>query len=922
MKFSIYNTDIKILEKKMKTNFKKGLTTKQVKENFLKYGFNTFKKKNKISLLKFFLMQFNNFFIYILLISSLITFSIGIINNEKKEILQSFFIFLIIIINALLSCFYEKQKEKSLMIVEKNIKIYSKVLRNGKVKIISREKLVPGDIIFLEQGDIVPADLRIIDSNNLKINESILTGENLAVDKNNNLNIKSNINLLKIFNALFMDTSVISGYAKALVIKTGLNTQIGKITKLVLKTKKIKTPLEKNIDDLTKKISLIILVFIIFNLILNLLKYKLFERNINFLLIKKMVLSSVILAVAVIPEGLLAIITIILALGIKKIAQKKAIIKNLKNLETLGAIDIVCTDKTGTLTKNKMKIKRIYLYQKSIEINESFVFNPIENYDIIKLIYYGLLCNIQYIQIKKSKKNILDPVDKSFVDLANLCNLEMYLIKKEKNIKIKEFPFDNYHKFTLTIYKYKDYFLFIMKGACEILLKLSSYIEDKKNIFVKKDNEENIIEENIKIMSQTGDKILTIAYSKIKNISLDFKNNISINEILELIKNQIVFLGVVAIEDPIRNEIKKTIGNLLKSSITPIMITGDHLITAKSVALQTGILQHKEDLVITGDEIDELDENELKKKISSIKVYARVNPEHKLRIVQTYQKIGHIVAMIGDGVNDAPSIRQANVGISMGITGSEITKQAADIILLDDNFVTLQKAILEGRNVFDNIKKSILFLLSCNIGEICVILLNTCIGHLFFTSNFYILNSLQILWINLVTDSLVAIGLGFEPKDYNIIKQKPRKIKNALLNKKLILKIILEGILIGFLTFLAAFIGYKRNNNSIIHAQTFAFMVLSLSQLVHVFNLRNIKKSIFTLKNKNNYLISFFIISFLLQISIFFIPIFKKYFHLSDLFLIDQIIIMFISSLPLLIVEIFKFFINKYTKINKLYSKK
>ncbi|KXT29142.1 HAD ATPase, P-type, IC family protein [Candidatus Phytoplasma oryzae] len=919
MNISLYQLEIDVLEKKIKTNLKTGLTEKKVKKKLSKYGLNKIIKNNKISSLKIFLKQFNSFFVYILLIASFSTLFIGLLNNKKEEIIESILILIIIFSNAFLGFFYEKKKEKSLKIIKKKTQSYTKVLRNNELKLILREKLVPGDIVIVEQGDIVPADLRIINSNNLKINESILTGENLIVEKNNNINIK-NIKLkpylFDINNALFMNTNIIHGYAKTVVIQTGLNTQIGQITKLVSKTKKIKTPLEKNINDLTKILSFIILILISINFILNILKYKFFyHQKINFFIIKKFLLSSIILAVAVIPEGLPAIVTIILTLGIRRIAKKKTIIKNLKSLETLGAINVICTDKTGTLTKNQMKIKKLYLYNKNIELSEYQTFNKTKNEDIIKLINYGILCNNDF-NIGNQNKNILsDPVDQSFLNLANDYNFDINMIKKN-NIKIKEFPFDNQNKLMMAIYQKNNNFFIIIKGACEILLKLSNYIESKNNIFEKNNFYQNIIDNKLSLLSEEGYKVLTISYAPLKKT--DFlknflKNNISINEILSFLKKKIIFLGAVAIEDPIREKIQITIQDCKKAFIKPVMITGDHLNTAKNIASKTGIIQNKNDLAITGEILENLSTEEFIKKLPNIKVFARVSPEHKFKIIQTYQKIGCTVAMIGDGINDAPSIKIANVGIAMGITGTEITKQAADIILTDDNFETLKKAILEGRNIFNNIKKSILFLLSCNIGEIFVILFNTCVGHLIFLSNFDILNSLQILWINLITDSLVAIALGLEPKDYNLIKEKPRKIKNSLLNKKLVLKILLEGILIGFITFVSAFIGYKNHNNSHQYGQTFAFMVLSLSQLIHSFNLRNLNKSIFILK-PNLYLRLFFGISISLQILICFIPIFQKYFQLSNLSRIDIIIIFLLSILPLIIVEIVKFLLNKIKK--------
>jgi Ca2+-transporting ATPase len=921
MDLSLYYLDLNTLEKKIQSDYKKGLNNSQIKEKVTKYGLNKLKKNNKTSILKIFLKQFNDFFIYILLTSSLITFFIGLYNNQKEELFESFLILIIVLGNALLSFFYEIKKEKSLLIVKKKIQNYVKVLRNNKFNLVLKSELVPGDIVFLEQGDIVPADSRIIESNNLKVNESFLTGESLIISKNN-ININTKINLLNANNVVFMETTIIQGYAKTVVIKTGMETQIGKINNLVLLSKTQKTPLEKNINNLAKILTFYIIIILFINLILNILRYYLLNNQINLLILQKFFLSSVVLAVAIIPEGLLSIINIILTLGIGKIAKKKAIIKNLKTLETLGSIDFLCTDKTGTLTQNKMTIKKIYLYSEKIEVNnkslknnELFLSNN-KNFNLIKLIHYGILCNNDFIEkINKqteNKKNFLDPIDQSFIELANYYNFDIKKIQKE-NIKIKEFPFNDYHKFMATIHKKEKKYFLIMKGACEILLNLSFYIREEKNIFIKNDYHFNKIEKSLNMFSEEGYKVLTIAYTPLNDLNF-LEENTSIEDILKIIENKIIFLGAVAIQDPIREEIFETIKDLKKAFITPIMITGDHLSTACQVAYKTGIIQNKTDLAVTGEILNSWSSEKLTEKINNIKVYARVTPEHKLKIIQNYQKKGYIVAMVGDGINDAPSIKKANVGIAMGITGSEITKKAADIILIDDNFMTIKKAIIEGRNIFNNIKKTILFLLSCNIGEILVILLNTCFGQFIFNYNFNILNSLQILWINLVTDSFVSIGLSFEPEEKNLINKKPFLIKNSILNKKIILKIISEGFMIGLLTFLAAWIGYKINRENNQYGQTYAFMVLSLSQLVHVFNLRNLKKSIFSLKS-NNYLRVCFVISCFLQISIFFIPITYTYFQLSYLFLKDIIIIILLSLLPLIFIEILKFL--KFYKFKK-----
>ncbi|MEZ0180287.1 cation-translocating P-type ATPase ['Camptotheca acuminata' phytoplasma] len=908
---------LKILEKQLNTNFIEGLNKKQIEQNFLKYGSNKLKEIPKKNFFHKLIHQFNNIFIYILFSISLLTFLIGIIENQKEELFESILILTIILINSFLGVFFENKKENSLSLIQNKTKPYVKVLRNKELQFILKENLVIGDIIILEAGDVVAADLRLIETNNFTVNEAILTGELSPVAKNEHI-IQNKFVLYDSPNLIFMETNVISGKARGVVIQIGENTQIGKITNSITKEKKNKTPLEKNINQLSKLLGLIIIIIISLNFCLTLLKYHLSKEVINLSQIQKLLISSVILAVAVIPESILAIINIILASGVKKIIKKKAIIKNLSTLETLGAVNIICTDKTGTLTHNKMTIKKIYSNNKITNIDETDI---IPDLDIQKLIRYGVLCNNNYssenLKYQKKENFLFDPIDQSFINLAHLWKLNIKEIQN-KNKKIKEFPFDNNYKFMITIHQKDQERYLIIKGAYEIILNLSNYIQ-YKNEFVRKNKDNCLeIEKNLNSISSEGYKVIGIAYCRLNDNNFNF-DILNPKEELLRIKDKITFLGAFGIEDPIRSEILPTIQECQKAFIDLIMITGDHIQTAIKVASDLKIFDPSKDLALTGEQLDLLSENEFQSKLSSIKVYARVTPEHKLKIIKSWQKQEKIVAMIGDGVNDALSIKKADIGISMGKTGTDITKQTSDIILTEDNFTTIKNIIHEGRNIFENIKKSITFLLSCNIGEIIVILLNTCLGYFLFNKNFVILSTLQILWVNLVTDSLVAISLGMEYPEKNLMQQKPRIIKNSLLNKKTILKIISEGFMIGLLTFLAGFIGYKLNNNNNQYGQTISFMVLSFSQLIHVFNFRSYTKSIFKLKI-NFYLIISFIISFLLQISIFIIPFLRNFFQLvPSLSYLDIMIIVFFSLCLLIIGEFIKkikiFFENKKMKI-------
>ncbi|TVY12145.1 cation-translocating P-type ATPase [Candidatus Phytoplasma pini] len=902
----LYQCHINLLETKLKTNFIQGLNTSQVKEKLLIEGLNKLVKNKKISLWKKILQQFRDLFVCILLLSAIITFFIGIIYKQQEEIFESILILIIVFINIFLNLFYEKQKKKSLKLVKEKTKPYARVVRDGVLQLVLKEELVVGDIVFVETGDVVPADIRIIQSNNLKVDESILTGETASIIKEFCEEKNGSFDLFNSYHLIFRDTTVIYGNSKGVVVYTGKKTQIGKITKFIFENQDKKSPLEENIQQLTKFLSLLILFLVGFNFIINLSKNYFTQKNINFFIIQKLFLISIALAVAVIPESLLTIITIILTIGVKKLLSQKTIIKKLRTLETLGSINIICTDKTGTLTENKMKIQNLYFFHQNVKINKSLKHHELSQI-IIKLITYGILCNSHDISfsIKPNIKNLIDPIDQSFIDLAYFLNLNIYQMQSQ-NVKIKEFPFDSKHKLMITIHKNNKGCLLVVKGAAELILRLSSFIEKEENQIIKKNKiNEKIIEENSNLIaSQEGYKILGVAYSFFDEKIL-LSKNLSINDILEKINKNLIFLGIYCIEDPIRAEILPIIKELKKASIIPIMITGDNLYTAQNVAYRLKIFDYKTDLAITGTTLDQWSEKEFLKKLPFIKVYARTNPEHKLKIIQTLQKKGNIVAMIGDGVNDAVSIKKADVGIAMGITGTEITKKASDMILTNDDFTTVKTAIFEGRNIFKNIQKSILFLLSCNTGEIIVILYNTILGHFLFKTDLVILTAFQILWINLITDSLVAVALGMEPPEKNLMQEKPRNIKTSFLNKKLILKIIAEGFMIGSSTFLSAWIGYKIHGNSKEYAQTFAFTVLIFSQLIHVFNLRNLKKSIFKIK-PNWYLRKFFFLSCFLQIMLFVIPFLQQKFQLYPLSKLDIFIIFMFSFVPLIISEIIK----------------
>ncbi|WP_334330995.1 cation-translocating P-type ATPase [Candidatus Phytoplasma prunorum] len=903
MKILFAQKNIQELEKILETNIKKGLNSVKAKEKLNLEGKNKLKDFIKTSFWFKLKKQIKNFLVFILLLSSFITLIIGFITQNKYELFEGILILLIVFCNALLGVFYENKSEKASLFINKKTLSYIKVLRDNKIQMVSIEYLVKGDIIFLETGNLVPADLRLIETYNLQIEESFLTGENIPITKNSLTTSNKETEILNCKNLVFKNTLVTYGKAKGLVIATGMKTEIGKIISLIQNTKKKSTPLENNINKLGKFLTIVILILIIINTFFILSKHY-YLKEINLEIFKNTFLTSISLAVAAIPEGLLTIITIILTLSMKKLLDKKTIIKNIRSLESLGATKIICTDKTGTLTENKLKITNIYLYKNNYIINKKTILNK----NLTKILNYGLLCNNADYNIEQNNKKkkipyANNPIDKSFIDLGIFFKYDIPNLRNQ-NIKIYELSFDSEKKLMTTVHQNKEGCFVITKGAPEILLNICKYIDNKGNKIIKNNNNLKLFENYLEKMSKKSLRILGLAYQKL-DYNFDLKNN---QEIQQIEKN-LIFLGLISIKDNIKKEAFETIKIFKKAQIITIMITGDNINTAETIATELKIFDKKKDLIITGDILNKMSEKEFNEKLHLIKVYARTNPENKLKIINAWQKKGVIVAMIGDGVNDAPSIKKADIGISMGKAGTEISKTASDIIITDDNLLNIAYAIEESRNIFNSMQKSLIFLISCNTGEILAVLLNTCFNSFLFSSNFLLLNAVQILWINLITDSLIAIALGIDSKEHNLMKKPPRNIKNNIINKNLILKIIFEGIIIGSLTFISAIIGFNIHKNDTInnykYAQTFAFMVLALSQLVHVFNLINFRKSIFVLK-PSNYLIKIFIFSCLLQFLTISLPFLKNILNLANLDLKDFLLIIFLSIIPLFIIEMFK----------------
>ncbi|MBP5836163.1 cation-translocating P-type ATPase [Candidatus Phytoplasma meliae] len=898
------------LLKMFKTDFNKGLSPQEALQRLTIYGNNQINALTQETFYQKLKKQFQDLLVIILLMAAAINLTIGIFQNKHEEIYEACFILFIVLGNALLSIYYENKTQQALSFVEKKVALRVKVVRDNKHLLIPMVNLVPGDIVILETGDLVSADMRLLESFNLTVDESLFTGESQAILKQE-LTLPQNKNIadLSLVNMVFMNTVVLKGRGKGLVVATGMKTEIGKITTFIAKPQITKTPLEQKLTKLIKTLTLLISMIVILNALIVLLKQTGFGC-LQWDILQSTFLDSLALTVAAIPEGLLIIMTLILALGMKKLTVLNAIVKNLKTLETLGAVNVICTDKTGTLTQNKMTVKQIITADAliaALPLCHAFSLNP-HRLMLEKLMLFGVLCNDALISPKPNQKLLevfADPTEKALINLALFYQMDV-LTWKKKYVRLGEIPFDaqrklmttfNHNMAENTIYQ-------ITKGAPEVLLKRSHQVMYQGRIIPKDDRINHILEKQISQLTQQSLRVLGIAYS-----ILPFDPAFKIDQVLQPEYN-LIFVGVVALEDPIRPEVFQAIAKCQAAYVTPIMITGDHLQTAMGIAQKLNILATRDDLAITGETLNHLSEAEFLDKLEYIKVYARTNPQHKLKIVKAWQKKGFVVSMTGDGVNDALSIKQANIGIAMGITGTHVAKMASDMILTDDNFATIVKALEAGRNVFNNIKKSLVFLLSCNVGEIMLILLSNLFGSYWFGGDFKILTAFQILWINLVTDSLVAMALGLEPQEQNLMSQKPRQMNENLLNKSIYYKIMIEGCLIASLAFLAALVGYYWHGYNHQYAQTFAFMVLAISQLIHVWNLRSFKVSMFKLK-PNLALRKAFGISLLLQLIIILIPAIRSLFKLMPLSSVDYLIIFFFSLCPLIVVEIYKKIMTK-----------
>lgn len=841
-----------------------GLTQNQAKENQKKYGKNELaegKKKNPFIL---FLEQYKDFLVIILIIAAIIS---GVLGDIESAIV----IFVVITINAILGTVQHIKAEQSLDSLKEMSAPTAKVIRDGEIKVVEGKDVTVGDIVVIEAGDYVCSDGRIIENASLKVDESAMTGESEPVEKQETV-LDGEKPLGDRVNMLYSGSFATYGRAKMVVTSVGMETEIGKIASLLKSTQEKKTPLQESLDNFGKKLSLIIIGICVIVLGLELFR----SDGINLTVFTDAFVFAVALAVAAIPEALSSIVTIVLSVGTQKLAKENAIIRKLQAVEGLGSVSIICSDKTGTLTQNKMTVQKIYFDGQIIDKDDEI------NARQGQLIIDGALCNDS---VQKEGQEIGDPTEIALVNFSEKHDLPVEKMR-EKYQRLGEIPFDSDRKLMSTVHKIGGNYKMLTKGAVDVLSGRINEVKtmDGKRLFTAEDLAE--LKKVNTEFSQMGLRVLAVCERDVDTV------DISVDD-----EKDYILLGLVAMQDPPREESAEAVRKCKTAGIRPIMITGDHLVTASAIARKIGILDDN-GRAVEGREIENLSDEELDEFVSDVSVYARVSPEHKIRIVSAWQRKGYIVSMTGDGVNDAPALKQADIGVAMGITGSEVAKDAASMVLTDDNFATIVKAIENGRNLYRNIQRAIQFLLSGNTAGILAVL------YASFMALPVPFKAVHLLFINLLTDSLPAIALGVEPHSSDVMNEKPRPKNQSILTKKVLTNICVEGVVIGVMTMIAFYVGFMRNAEV---ASTMAFSTLCLSRLVHGFNCKSDKPVWFTKKMWNNKsMIGAFFVGFVLLNAVLLVPALQGIFAVAPLTIAELLTVYGLSLGTFVVVQILK----------------
>lgn len=841
-----------------------GLTQNQAKENQKKYGKNELaegKKKNPFIL---FLEQYKDFLVIILIIAAIIS---GVLGDIESAIV----IFVVITINAILGTVQHIKAEQSLDSLKEMSAPTAKVIRDGEIKVVEGKDVTVGDVVVIEAGDYVCSDGRIIENASLKVDESAMTGESEPVEKQETV-LDGEKPLGDRVNMLYSGSFATYGRAKMVVTSVGMETEIGKIASLLKSTQEKKTPLQESLDNFGKKLSLIIIGICVIVLGLELFR----SDGINLTVFTDAFVFAVALAVAAIPEALSSIVTIVLSVGTQKLAKENAIIRKLQAVEGLGSVSIICSDKTGTLTQNKMTVQKIYFDGQIIDKDDEI------NARQGQLIIDGALCNDS---VQKEGQEIGDPTEIALVNFSEKHDLPVEKMR-EKYQRLGEIPFDSDRKLMSTVHKIGDNYKMLTKGAVDVL---SGRINEVKTMDGKRPFTAEDLAELKKVnteFSQMGLRVLAVCERDVDTVDISVED-----------EKDYILLGLVAMQDPPREESAEAVRKCKTAGIRPIMITGDHLVTASAIARKIGILDDN-GRAVEGREIENLSDEELDEFVSDVSVYARVSPEHKIRIVSAWQRKGYIVSMTGDGVNDAPALKQADIGVAMGITGSEVAKDAASMVLTDDNFATIVKAIENGRNLYRNIQRAIQFLLSGNTAGILAVL------YASFMALPVPFKAVHLLFINLLTDSLPAIALGVEPHSSDVMNEKPRPKNQSILTKKVLTNICVEGIVIGVMTMIAFYVGFMRNAEV---ASTMAFSTLCLSRLVHGFNCKSDKPVWFTKTMWNNKsMIGAFFVGFVLLNAVLLVPALQGIFAVAPLTIAELLTVYGLPLGTFVIVQILK----------------
>lgn len=839
-----------------------GLTSSQAEKILAEKGENVLEEGKRKSTLRVFLEQFCDLLVVILIIAALISMVSG--NVESTVVILA-----VIILNAILGTVQHAKAEKSLDSLKSLSSPNAKVLRDGQKVEIPSAKVVPGDILYLEAGDLVVADGRILENYSLQVNESSLTGESTNVDKSDGT-LHSDCALADRANMVYSSGLVTYGRAVVLVTATGMDTEIGKIAALMNATKEKKTPLQVSLDQFGSRLAMAIMVICALVFLLSLYRKMPVLDSLMF---------AVALAVAAIPEALSSIVTIVQAMGTQKMAKEHAIIKELKAVESLGCVSVICSDKTGTLTQNKMTVQNIYTNGQTITIDQLNLKNQLHRY----LLYDAILTNDSSIV---DGKGIGDPTEFALVEMGRKATVDENLLR-ELMPRLEEIPFDSDRKLMSTKYELHDVPTVLTKGALDVLLDRTVKIRMEEGIRdITQEDREAILQKNLEF-SQEGLRVLAFGYKEVpEDYTLSLDN-----------ENDFIFLGLISMMDPPREESKAAVADAKRAGIKPVMITGDHKITATAIAKQIGIFEDG-DIAMTGRELDAMSEEELDRKITDISVYARVSPENKIRIVDAWQRRGSITAMTGDGVNDAPALKKADIGVAMGITGTEVSKDAAAMILTDDNFATIIKAVANGRNVYRNIKNAIKFLLSGNMAGILSVL---------YTSLAALpvpFAPVHLLFINLLTDSLPAIAIGMEPAEKDLLSEAPRNPKTGILTKDFMTTILTQGGIIAVCTMIAFHTGLR--TGSAATASTMAFATLTLARLFHGFNCRS-KHNIFKLGFSSNwYSLGAFAAGVVLLGIVMFVPFMQNLFSVTPLTQSQLINVCLLAAVPTVLIQMFK----------------